>query len=347
MSVNRSPVAATFLRLTLLLSFAASVPCNAGSQSHTEPRTLSGNIYYVDGNRPAENISVELRSSGGSLIAPMTTDSTGWFEFRGLDRAQYAIAIHADGFEPLNLSFDLTYNSSRGNAIYLKAAPKPSAEPAQPSHVSAHELSIPENARALMQSGKKKLYQEKDAQGSLADFKGAILAAPGYYEACYQLAMAYLALGKRDEAEKNLRRSLELSGDAYGDAQIGVGTMLMDKGNLSEAEKRIRRGIELSPDSWMGHYELGRALLNENRISEAKESAELARSLAPSAPIVYRLLSIIHLREKDYPALLHDLDAYIQLDPNSPAGTHASELREQVRQKIAEESRPPAADPKP
>jgi tetratricopeptide (TPR) repeat protein len=167
-------------------------------------------------------------------------------------------------------------------------------------------------------------------------------AAPGYYEAYYQIAMAYLTLGKRDDAEKNFRKSIELSGGSYGDAAIGLGTTMLDHGSFADGEKTIRRGIELSPGSWLGHYELGRALLNENRISEARESAELARSLAPSVPIIYRLLSNIHLREKDYHALLQDLDAYIRLDPDSVAGVRAKELRAQVQQKIATDELQPS-----
>lgn len=280
------------------------------------------------------------------MIAPQATDANGWFEFRGLRRTVCAIVIHQSGFEPVNLNFDLAFTSSRGNVIYLNPLPK-SDQAAQASHISAHELSMPQGARDLMQSGKKKLYQDKDPRGSLADFEGAVATTPGYYEAYYQIGMAYLTLGRRNDAEISFRKSTEVSGDKYGEADVGLGTLMLDKGNFPEGEKLIRRGVELSPDSWMGHYELGRALLNENRIPEAKESAELARSLAPSAPIIFRLLSNIHLREKDYPALLQDLNAHIQLDPDSPAGSRARELREQVQEKIAAEKLPAATNPKP
>jgi tetratricopeptide (TPR) repeat protein len=117
---------------------------------------------------------------------------------------------------------------------------------------------------------------------------------------------------------------------------------------FSEGEKTIRRGIELSPDSWLGHYELGRALLNEERIEDAEKAALQARSLAPNAAIVYRLLSNVHLRQKNYPALLGDLDAYLKLDPDSPAGIRAKQMREEVQQKIEEDRRPnPPPDSRP
>jgi regulator of sirC expression with transglutaminase-like and TPR domain len=65
--------------------------------------------------------------------------------------------------------------------------------------------------------------------------------------------------------------------------------------------------------------------------------------LAPNAPVVYRLLSNIHLQEKDYPALMQDIEEYLKLDPDSPAGIRAKELREQVQKKMATDHPVPAA----
>jgi tetratricopeptide (TPR) repeat protein len=200
--------------------------------------------------------------------------------------------------------------------------------------VSAHELSMPEKARHLMSAGKKKLYAEKNAQGALDDFQSAIAAAPGYYEACNQAGMAYLSLGRRDDAEASFRKSIELSGDRYSEAEVGLGTLMLDRRDFAQGEKAVRRGVELNPDYWLGQYELGRALLSLDKVAEALQAANQAKSLAPSAAIVYRLLSNIHLRQKDYPALLADIDSYIKLDPDSAAGIRAKQLREQVVQKL-------------
>ena len=325
----------------------AAETAGASGQVAPEPRTLSGTVYYAGGNQPIEDVTVELRTTAGSMIVVQRTSSTGWFEFRGLLRGVYVIAINAAGFEPVNFGVDLSLNSSRGITIYLKPPPGSSPRRANAQSVSAHELSMPHKARDLMQSGKKKLYKDKDATGGITDFQEAVAAAPGYYEAYYQIAMAYLTLGQREPAEQSLRKAIEVSGDSYGEADIGLGTTMLDKGDFAGGEKRIRRGLELSPDSWMGHYELGRALLNQNRIDDAEKAALQARSLDPTAAIVYRLLSNVHLRKKDYPALLEDLDAYLKLDPDSPAGIRAKQIREEIQQKIAAGKAKPAVDSRP
>ena len=346
--MNRAGLLAIIVRLSFLIASTLLLPLSVKGQLPPEPRTLSGTVYYAGGTQPAENISVELRTIEGSMIAPQTTSSNGWFEFRGLPRGVYTIAINAAGFEPVNFKVDLALTSSRGNVIYLN--PRPSNSPNSPhaTPISTHELSMPLKARALMESGKKKVYTDKNVQAGLADFQRAVTIAPGYYEAYYQIALAGLVLGQRDLAEKSFRKAIEVSGDKYGDADIGLGTAMLDKRNFSEGEKIIRRGIELSPDSWLGHYELGRALLNQDHIEDAEKSALQARSLAPNAAIIYRLLSNIHLRQKNYPALLDDIDAYLKLDPGSPAGIRAKQMREEVRQKIEANKRPnPPSDSKP
>jgi len=202
---------------------------------------------------------------------------------------------------------------------------------------------MPQKARDLMESGKRKLYAQKNPTGGLSDFQQAVSIAPGYYEASYQMAMAYLTLGNRDGAQQSFRQAIESSGDKYGEADIGFGATLLDKGDFVAGEKSIRRGLELSPDLWLGHYELGRALLNQNRIGDAEKAAVDARALAPDAPIVYRLLSNVHLREQNYSAVLADIDAYLKLDPNSPAGIRAKELRQQVQHTLGTEGQ--AQDP--
>jgi hypothetical protein len=74
--------------------------------------------------------------------------------------------------------------------------------------------------------------------------------------------------------------------------------------------------------------------LKGNHLADAQKSGEQARALAPGAAVVYRLLSNVHLQEKDYPSLLEDIDAYIKLDPESPAGVRAKQMREDVEKKI-------------
>jgi len=309
--------------------------------------TLTGTVYTEKGDRPIFHATVRLCDGGGNMLTETITPESGQFAFRGIQRGNYILQVSAAGFEETSLSMDLSFHSDRGVPIHLKATPTDANESVPPATISAHEMTIPKAARDLLASGKKKLYVDKDPEGGLGDFKSAISIAPEYYEAYYQIALGDLTLGKNLEAEANFRKSIEISGDKHGQADVGLGTLMLDRGEYLQGEKTVRRGIELDPNFWLGHYELARALLIENNLPDALKSADQAKSLAPTAPIVYRLLSNIHLRQKDYPALLADIDAYLKLDPDSPAGIRAKQLREQVAQKVGTAKTTPATEKKP
>jgi tetratricopeptide (TPR) repeat protein len=287
-------------------------------------------------NQRIEHVMVRLCDGGGNLIEQTTTTESGAFTFRGVQRGRYVITFEASGFQGTEIQLDLSFMSDKGMTVYLKPAIKESSAAPPGPTVSAHELSMLQAARNLVISGKKKLYADKNPQGALKDFQQAVSSAPGYYEAYGEIAMAYVTMGKVDEAQENFRKSIEVSHDSYGDAEVGLGTLLTEKGDVDAGEKAIRRGVELNPSSWMGFYELGKLDLNRDRLDLALKSAERARTLAPNAPVVYRLLANIHMRQKNYTDLLGDLDAYIKLDPNSPAGLRAAQMREQVSQQAAQ-----------
>jgi tetratricopeptide (TPR) repeat protein len=329
------------IAICLLLPSILYAQRRGNSSMDSERRALGGTVYFP-GNKPAENVNVALHSSEGSFIAPAITNASGSFEFYNLAPGSYAVSVDEQGYNRIEIPIDLTLTSNRGVIIYL--APTSSSSPAvshSSSTVSAHELSMPQKARELMASGKKKLYLDKDPQGSLEDFHQALSVAPDYYEADYQVALAYLAMGKMDDAEKNFRKSIDVSGDKYGDADVGLGKVLIDRGDATAAEKTILRGLELTPTSSRGFYELGRAQLTEKKLPDAEKSAVQARTLDPDFPMVYRLLAIIHVRENNYNALIQDLDAYIKLDPDSPAGARAKQMREQVQAKLSTEASAP------
>ena len=306
--------------------------------------TISGYVYCEEKSHVPPNVQVDLRDAQQTQLASVAVSDGGEFRFDGLKQGVYTVSVNEPRYEPVSVRLDLSGASQKDVAICLKRSAKSQDSP-KSSTISTHELSMPAKARDLMESGKKKLYEDKNSPGGLADFQQAISLAPGYYEAHYQLAMAYLSLGNNAEAEKSFRKSIEVSGDNCGEAEVRLGTILLDQGNAGGGEKAIRRGLQLSPNFWLGHYELGRALLNAKHIHEAQDSAEQARLLAPGTAIVYRLLANIHLQENDYAALQQDIDEYLRLDPDSPAGLRAKELREQIQQKMARDNPTAAAKP--
>jgi tetratricopeptide (TPR) repeat protein len=207
--------------------------------------------------------------------------------------------------------------------------------PGSSAVVSVRELSIPPKAVHDFEKGDE-LLAKKDAAASLPHFHRAVEKFPGYYEAYYKMGEAYLQLWRIEDAEQAFRNSIEVSGGKCGLALLALGSVLDSKGKFAEAEKVTRRGLVLEPASWSGHYYLGMALFGLDRLEDAeKEVREAIRRKADSAEAL-RLLADILAREKDYAALVNDLDEYLKLDPDSPSATKARAIREVAQRMVIE-----------
>jgi tetratricopeptide (TPR) repeat protein len=101
--------------------------------------------------------------------------------------------------------------------------------------------------------------------------------------------------------------------------------------NSPRPEDVTRHGIGLDPNSWSGHYYLGWALVGLNRLKEAEQSVREALRLNADSTEALHLLADIHSREKNYSALVDDLNEYLNVDPDSPAGARAKTVRDNAQ----------------
>jgi tetratricopeptide (TPR) repeat protein len=306
-------------------------------QTPADVVAVTGTIFSEDGRQRLDNAMVNLCDPNGNLIQQGASGGGGYFAFRGLRRNEYVLKITADSYQAAEVRVNLQFGSQPATFIYMKRIPSEAGKTTNLPSISRHELTMPAVAKELLAAGRKKLYHENNPQGALDDFLRAQERAPGFYELDYEIGMAYVDLGEKKKARDRFVKAINLSKDHYGEAQVAVGTLLVDEGNLDEGENRIRRGIELNPSFWMGYYQFARLELLRDRLPQAETDAEQARSLAPNAAINYQLLSVIHLREKKYRPLLQDIDMYLELDPDSAAGQRARSAREQVIEEIKKE----------
>jgi tetratricopeptide (TPR) repeat protein len=201
--------------------------------------------------------------------------------------------------------------------------------------ISVRELGIPPKALQDFQKGAE-LLMKKDAAGSLPHFQHAVAEFAGFYEAYYRMGVANLKLWRLTDAEQAYRKSIELSGGQYAQPLLALGILLSYQEKYAEAEGVTRKGLDLEPTSWAGHYSLGCALFGLNRLEEAEKSIREALHWKTDSAEAQLLLAEIHNREKDYGAVLNDLDEYLKLDPNSPTSVKARVFRERAQQALVE-----------
>ena len=332
----------------LVVHVSAAFPCPA--QTRQPPTSTVSPTLYIrgslrdgDNSRPMEMIKVDLKRMTGEVVSTAFTRSNGEFEFTGLPRGVYYIVVEERGFEPVRESVELLSSSRMGIYIFLK---RPlvitTREPG--TTISARELTIPRKALEAMQKGKERLYgKQQDRKGSLPHFRRAVTEFPSYYEAYMQMGLAYMHLEQTADAEEALRKSIEVSENRFPDAYFALASLLTNHDRFAEAEVAARRGLELDAGGWIGYYELARALVGLNHVEAAEKNAQEARARKPDFPALHLVLANIHIRKRDYPALLEDLNRYLELEPSGPMSDQALQTRDKIQRALANAQNPGSA----
>jgi cytochrome c-type biogenesis protein CcmH/NrfG len=306
---------------------------------------INGYVFEEGSRTPIPSASLEITYSGMRAASSRYTGVNGEFSYGGLRDGDYELTIQKRGYETATIRVSVTQGSAHGVLTVHLRKEKSNDEPSAPGDaISAHELSIPQNARDSFEKGRKLLYDKSDTAKALTEFQRAIDEFSDYYEAYAQMGIAYYRLTKFSEGEQALRKSVELSSGKYSEALFLLAEFLDDQKRFSEAESVARQAIAADGTSWRGHYQLGRALLGLKRPYEAEASAFHTQQLNPNNTQVMILFANIFLAQRDYQSALKSFDAYLKLAPVGPESAQVKTAREQV-QKMLEQSHARAGIP--
>ena len=347
--MNRRVAFPALLAMFLLLpAFAAAIQVRIPGT--TDPRartyTVRGNLRFAHNERPAESVKIELRRFSGDLAGTTFTRNNGEFEFAGLSTGQFYLIVEESGYESVRESVEIRGTSPLSLLVYLRKMTTAQPEDSGNS-VSAVELSLPSKTRANFRKGMDILYTKNDPEASLPVLQKVVTTSPDFYEGYFHLGIAYDQLHKPEEAEAAFRKAISLSGEKYPQAFIALGSLLNSLQRSPEAEALVRRGLELDGNLWQGHYELGRSLAALNRPEEAEKSLGAVLKLRNAYAPTYLLLANVHIRMRNQPALLSDLNEFLRLEPDGPQSPQAKKLRDSIVQSLENAKNAPSAPPKP
>lgn len=128
---------------------------------------------------------------------------------------------------------------------------------------------------------------DKQAQALLALDESRRLA-PEAVPTLYQRAMALRALGRRSEAETELRRAIELDPEEH-EAMLQLARVLMELDRAMEARDLLHRALKLAPNHPLIHWDLGLALSQMGNmtegLAECKAAVDLTVDTEPLRPL--------------------------------------------------------------
>lgn len=120
------------------------------------------------------------------------------------------------------------------------------------------------------------LMNSNDVDSAIAEYRKAIDLAPGQPRTYFQLALALRA--KQDEpAEQSALQKLLVIDPQYAMAHSELGRILINQDRLSEAVVHLKAAIEQNPNAEQAYYLLAKVY---DRLGESEKSAALAKLLA-------------------------------------------------------------------
>ena len=198
--------------------------------------------------------------------------------------------------------------------------------------VSVQDLKMAGKGRAAFARGSQ-LLEKGDTLGSIAYLEQAIAEYPEHYKAYYDLGVAHFRLAQQTEAEQAFQKAIDLTKGNFAPPQFGLSAILCQRAEFSQAVTLLQRALELEPGSAIGKYYLGWAQYGLSRLTEAEQTLEQALLRNPNLAEAYLLLTRVHVRQKNLPGALKDVETYLKINPrNEQARTLAQEIKREMAQ---------------
>jgi tetratricopeptide (TPR) repeat protein len=324
-----SSATAVTMRFHFALLLIVLTACLSTSQVRSGHQ-LGGYVREETSNTPIESVVLEILSSGQRAAPPAVSGTNGEFRFSALNDGDYNVVATKAGYDTTTMPVSIRSGTAAPVVVVLHKVEH--LNDAQiPSSVTARDLGIPDKARQAFEKGRQLIYEKSDPRKAIEHLKLAIELFPNYYEAYTQIGVAYYRLNKFSDAERSLRKAVEISGEKYPEALYLLAAMFNDQERFADAEKPARMALAAGDSTWHGPYELARALVGLKRAAEAEASAVQARDLKPDNAQVYLVLANAHIQQQKFPAVVQDFDEFLKLTPSGPASDQIRQRRDRMR----------------
>jgi len=258
---------------------------------------------------------VTMKLEGSTQQQRTVSDSQGRFVFQCLEAATYTVEASKRDFETTTERFALINSGVDDGVIYLKPSSTATNMP-EGNMISARSAQIPPAARKLFDGGMKKLYDQNNLRGSIADFSKAIKLHSEYDDAYIQMGIAQGRLAQVKEAEQTFRKAIHVN-EQSGPAHSFLGKLLSEQGRVEEAVPELRKAIGIDDRNWLAHLDLARILAKKGEKQEAYAHARRAHELNTAVEDVHVAYYNACASLGKFAEALAELDEVVKLYPKS------------------------------
>jgi tetratricopeptide (TPR) repeat protein len=178
--------------------------------------------------------------------------------------------------------------------------------------------------------------EEKKVTEAIPYLQKAISIHPEFYDANLMLGTSLMDLRRWKEAETPLRRALEIKPDSSA-AIISLGEVNWRLKRLSEAESLLLRGLKLDDNNWHGHFTLARLYWEKGDALKAGSGVGRTLQLKPAFAEAHLLAGNVLLRLGQEPRAIVEYEEYLKLAPKGEFAPQTLELVRKIKRSLAEQ----------
>jgi len=343
------PRIAVTLALIVIASSSTLIAQESRNPGTTLGGQITGQVRYVEGNRPAVNILVSCDGSTQGNCGQVMTDQSGRFSFTGLAPTQFVITVRAPGYIEQKQNVELLTSPSAYLQFQLRS--DGSARPAAPGSVMV-DANVPaaakkefDQATAALAGGKKENLEE-----AVRCLEKAVAIYPKFTEAQLKLGTAYMDLKQWDKAEQALKETLQIDSKA-ANAYFALGEVYLRQKKYDQAEKALQGGFAIETRSAQAHLTLARVYWEKVSgvkdeavwrppLEKSYEEVKQALSLDPNLAAAHLLKGNLLFKVRRAEDALHEYDEYLRLDPQGQSAEQTRTLADKIRKALAQEKKP-------
>ena len=170
-----------------------------------------------------------------------------------------------------------------------------------------------QNAAGAFEEGQN-AQQRGELNLAVKHYTNAVAADPALYQAYYQRATVFIALGREAEAEADLKRVIALDQN-FARAHRALGQLLLDRGITEDAQRELARAIELDPALPGVRILYASALIKSGQPAQALEHLQVAIARGEDVALCNALVGVVHERLGKPEEAFAAYSRAIELDP--------------------------------
>ena len=160
--------------------------------------------------------------------------------------------------------------------------------------------------------------RQGNPRAALTAFLDALEAMPDDPLTIFNVGMALIELGEKEQAEARLRQSIAIN-DNYRDPQYNLALILAERGDLAGAERHFRRAGEIDPEDVEARVRHADILTRLQRTDEAVELLEGVLAADAASPLARLALGAAHQQAGSDDAAREALTKVLEAAPGAPA----------------------------